>query len=168
VKPNRPDDAKSLVSIPPGTVSRPPARRRRSGLGRRLAELIETEDSHASPTHFQWSPPSPIAADEYEIGRVTVVETSDSVRVEVEATDGSMAEAPVLRSVEDAVVAATTRLLDMDSGWDISVSVAETSHGDVVVVTAQDVTGARVAAAACIEFGRPWAIARALADLAQS
>jgi hypothetical protein len=168
VKSNRPDDADEVVSIAPGMVSQPPTRRRRSGLGRRLAELIESEDSGPDPTHFRWSPPTPVAVDEYEVGRVTVIESGELVHVEVEGTDGSMAVAPVLGAVDDAVLAATSELLDIDAGWDISVATAETSHGDVVVVTARDLAGARVAAAACIEFGRPWAIARALADLARS
>lgn len=138
-------------------------KRKRGGLGRGLGEVIEAHDAETQPTHLVSSPVAPpLMIPAPELVRVAVVETGTGVHVEVEDSIGKRSTAVVDSSIDEAIVAAVFDIRSMDRAWDVAVSEAESPHGDVVVVTARSAGGVRVAGAACIEYGRPWALARAL------
>ncbi len=144
--------------------SEPPEepRRRRTGLGRGLGEVIEAHGAEARPAHLVGTPPATVMIPRPEPTRVAVVEAGDGVHVEVEDSLGNRARAVVEHSIDEAIVAAVTELVAPDGEWQVEVADAVTGHGEVVVVTARGSGGERLAGAACIEYGRPWAVARAL------
>lgn len=86
------------------------------------------------------------------------------MHVEVQDSAGNRSSAQVHGSIDEAIVSAVADLLGVGDEWGVSLSDTETDHGRVVVVTARNTEGERVAGAACIEFGRPWAVARALVE----
>lgn len=154
----------SMVPERPETSQPEPQRRKRSGLGRGLGEVIEAHDAEGQPAHLVGAAaPVPVLAPRIDLTRVAVVEAADGVHVEVEDTLGNRATARVAGSIDDAIVASVKDLLGVDASWDLDVSGTTTDHGEVVVATALHSDGRRSAGAACIDFGRPWAVARAMA-----
>lgn len=156
----------SVVPDRPDPSEDPTPKRRRSGLGRGLGEVIESHDAQAQPAHLVGRAPAvapaPVVVPPAELTRVAVVETRDGVHVEVEDSLGKRSTAPVMESIDDAIAAAVADLLVLGTAWDVSVSQTATDHGDAVVATALGPDGRRVAGAALVEYGRPWAVARAL------
>ena len=156
----------AVVPDRPDSSEEPLPKRRRSGLGRGLGEVIESHDAQAQPAHLVGQPPAmapaPVILPPSELTRVAVVETRDGVQVEVEDSLGKRSTARVLESIDDAIVDAVGDLLALGSAWDVSVSQTATDHGDAVVATALGPDGRRTAGAALVEYGRPWAVARAL------
>lgn len=139
-----------------------PPRRRRSGLGRGLGEVIEAHGAEARPAHLVGSAPAPVMIPRAQPLRVAVVEAGDGVHVEVEDSLGNRATAAVDQSIDDAIVRAVIEMVAPAGEWEVQVTDAGTDHGEVVVVTARAADGRRAAGAAVIEYGRPWAVARAL------
>lgn len=156
----------SAVPQRPDPITDPePSRRRRSGLGRGLGEVIEAHDAEGRPAHLVGSSdPAPIVVPRADLTRVAVVEAVDGVHVEVEDSLGNRTTAAVHGSIDAAIVEAVSDLLALDDTWDVALGESVTEHGEVVIATGRRSDGSRVAGAACIEFGRPWAVARALVD----
>ena len=140
-------------------------RRRRSGLGRGLGEVIEAHGAEARPAHLIGaSEHAPVVTHQLDLTRVAVVEAVEGVHVEVEDSFGNRTTAPVDESIDAAIVAAASDLLVLDAAWDVAIGESATEHGEVVIATGLRSDGVRVAGAACVEFGRPWAVARAVVD----
>lgn len=147
------------ASLPP-VPETIPAGRRRSGLGRGLGKVIEEQGADREPAHLRPAT-EPIIA---EIVSVGVVETTDGVHVEVEDDAGNRRTHLVdaSGSIDDAIVGAVGALLGIGQFATITIADATTSEGEVVLATAVTTTGTRTVGAAYVEFGRPWAVARAI------
>lgn len=147
------------ASLPP-VPETIPAGRRRSGLGRGLGKVIEEQGADREPAHLRPAT-EPIIA---EIVSVGVVETTDGVHVEVEDDAGNRRTHLVdaSGSIDDAIVGAVEALLGIGQFATITIADATTSEGEVVLATAVTTTGTRTVGAAYVEFGRPWAVARAI------
>ncbi len=161
-----PEEVRSRINallgsfVPSVAETVPAVTRRRGGLGRGLGEVIEEQLADREPAHLRPAT-VPVTA---EIVSVGVVETTDGVHVEVEDDAGNrrthLVEAS--GSIDDAIVGAVGALLDIGQYATITISDASTAEGEVVLATAVTATGTRTVGAAYVEFGRPWAVARAI------
>jgi hypothetical protein len=156
--------------VPSGTPTDRPARR--SGLGKGLSELIAEDHGPSGLPHLNGGSTfiavQPVMST---LARVGVVEMDASVVVEVEDALGTRAEAVVGddASIDLAVIRAVRNLLEPgarpDDGDAVKIIDVDPSGGDeMVVVTVTHPDGRRSAGAAFVEFGRPWAVARACAQ----
>ncbi len=176
-----PEEVRALVSALLGShlpVGSPLDRRvRRSGLGKGLTELIAEDHGPSELPHLNGSStfiavhPSSVAA----LTRVGVVETDMGVLVEVEDGLGTRVESVVDQdgSIDAAVIRAVHALLEPDMPTDdvadVKVIDLDPTDGDeMVVVSVTHPGGRRSAGAAYVEFGRPWAVARAFAQALRS
>ena len=148
------------------TIDAPPRKARRSGLGRGLGDVIEADVGSPEPTHLVPSEPKPV--EPARIARVGVVETADGVHVEVEDTDGNRQTGAVGvdGSIDAALVDAMAPLLEIPADALVSIDDVVTDEGDVVLATIVSHDDERHIGAAYVEFGRPWALARAVAQAA--
>lgn len=148
------------ASLPPVPEAIPVVGRRRSGLGRGLGEVIEEQGADREPAHLRPAT-EPVTADIVSVG---VVETTDGVHVEVEDDAGNRRTHLVdaSGSIDDAIIGAVEALLGIGHYVTITIADASTPEGDVVLATAVTATGTRTVGAAYVEFGRPWAVARAI------
>ena len=162
------DEVRDRVSALLGaTVPRRPAEQeqppRRRGLGRGLSDILADDD--AAPSHIANGPtPQPLRVVG-GIARVAIVESGGGVDVEVEDVMGDTVSAAVGPdgSIDDAVVMAVLAILDV-GGAAATVTTASIAGEEAVVVVVKLPTGERVAGAALVGFGRPWAVARAVAQ----
>lgn len=137
------------------------APKRRKGLGRGLPDLLSDDDK--LPAHFHGA-----GGPEPDVGllRVGIIESSGGVAVEVEDGKGAVQTVPVGPdgSIDAAVVEAVCSLIGIDDVRSIDISDLTTAEGELVVVTARSEADERIAGAAFVDFGRPWAVARAIAQ----
>jgi hypothetical protein len=134
----------------------PPAKRR-SGLGRGLSDLIPAEGPQSVPTHLQ-----PESGQRPTVARVVIAETADAVLVELEDSTGARVSVPIGRgSIEAAVIEASLTLLGRGGSPSIEIEDLDTGDGQLVVVTVRR-GEERSASAVFVEFGRPYAVARAV------
>lgn len=154
-----------LGSFVPPTET-PPRKGRRSGLGRGLGDVIEADVGSPEPAHLVPSEPTPVDAP--RIARVGVVETAAGVHVEVEDSDGNRhtGAVGVDGSIDAALIDAMAPLLEIPADALVSIDDVVTAEGDVVLATIVSPDGERRIGAAYVEFGRPWALARAVAQAA--
>lgn len=143
----------------PGQSPEEPRRqtRRRSGLGRGLGDLIPNDDRIPVPTHLQSD-----AGQRLTIVRVAVVESMTGVSVEIEDGAGMVHSEPVdhEEGIDAAVINGVVAILAVPSDARIDVTDVETRDGSVLLVTAS-LQGERTVGAALVEYGRPFALARA-------
>ena len=146
------------------TTDPPPRKARRSGLGRGLGDVIEADVGSPEPTHLLPSESKPTGRA--RIARVGVVETASGVHVEVEDADGNRHRGAVGvdGSIDAALVDAMAPLLDISADARVSIDDVVTDEGAVVLATIVSHDGERRIGAAYVEFGRPWALARAVAQ----
>ena len=139
---------------------RPP--KRRTGLGRGLPDLIDGDDT--MPNHLQGV--SAAANPHTGLHRVGIIESSAGVAVEVEDGVGIVRTVPVGPdgSIDAAVVEAVCSLIGVSDTRSVHISDLTTDEGELVVATARSEADERIAGAAFVDFGRPWAVARAVAQ----
>ena len=150
-------DGLSRKSIPSVAVPEQTTQRRRIGLGRGLGDLIPNGEQSSVPTQLQ-----PAAGQSPMIVRVAVIESAGGVTVEIEDGAGGIHSELVSGegSVDDAVMNGVALIVDGSHGAQIDVTEVETAEGTVVMVTAAR-DDQRSVGAAFVEYGRPYAIARA-------
>ena len=157
------DDVRNLVdelvanSMTSVVLPRQKTPAKRTGLGRGLVELLPSAEAETVPTHLQLS-----AGHRQSIVGVAVIESGSGVTVEIEsdergvlreavADDGDMDRA-VLRGVAAIVGASDDVRLDVSD---------VTMVGGPVLVVSAFRGETRSVGAAFVEYGRPYAIARA-------
>ena len=149
-------------SIPrPAPDEAPPRPKRRSGLGRGLPELITADE--ATPSHIDVRPSgAPVRG----LRSVGVVESDGGVAVQIEDDSGAMRSEPIGPdgSIDRAVVEAMANLFGLPDDIEVEIGDVDGVDGAVVVATLSNDSGGRVAGAAFVDFGRPWAVARAIAQ----
>lgn len=140
--------------------------RRRGGLGRNLAEIIDANGDEPTPLHVHGSP-NPVVSG---LRSVAVVETADGVSVEVRDALGDVRSQRVDDAMpfDRAVVTVVAQLLGSGRLSEVAVHDVTTDGTKIVVVSL--VSGVdRRAGASHIDVGRAWAIASATAQaLSQS
>lgn len=136
-----------------------PGPKRRSGLGRGLPDLLADEDP--VPSHINGTAGTPPGIS---LRRVGIVESVDGVAVEIENDDGEVLAMSVGTdgSIDSAVIDAVCSMLDVGDDMTIAISDVSTDEGELVIATASTDASDRYAGAAFVEFGRPWAVARAI------
>ncbi|MGI9585701.1 MAG: hypothetical protein ACR2N7_08950 [Acidimicrobiia bacterium] len=137
--------------------------KRRSGLGRGLSELLPADELEPAPSHINGGRDIRVGRPML-IRRVAVVESLDGVDVEIEDADGTKATTRVGEdgSIDTAVIDAVRSLAGIPDSVDLRPMDVSSVDGDVVVVSAHESDGRRAAGAAFVDFGRPWALARAV------
>lgn len=150
-------DALLGKSTPSVVLPRQKSQRRRVGLGRGLGDLISGDVQIAVPTQFQQA-----AGVHRAIARVAVIESTRGVSVEIEDSAGRVHCEPVgdEGGIDGAVIEGVLALVGGSKDASVEVTDVETDDGSVllVTVTREDV---RSVGAAFIEYGRPYAVARA-------
>jgi hypothetical protein len=142
-------------AAPDDTVDQPT--KRRSGLGRGLSDLIPDEGPQSVPTHLQ-----PESGQRPSIARVVIAETTDSVLVELEDSTGARVSIPVgTEPIEAAVIEASLALLGVRGFPNVRIEDLDTGDGRLIVATVRR-GEERSASAVFVEFGRPYAVARAV------
>lgn len=167
------DEVRERVSALLGaTVPRRPATheaptQRRRGLGRGLTDLLSDDDP--APSHLARGPGSDAVRVVGGLVRVAIVESGDGVDVEVEDVMGDTVSAAVGPdgSIDDAVVMAVLSILDV-GGAAATVTTSTIRGDEAVVVVVTLPSGERLAGAALVGYGRPWAVARAVAQAVMS
>ncbi len=151
-------DALLGSSVPKTTV---PAPRKRGGLGRGLDDLLNEEPPDVAPAHINGTQPRPVV---HKLSKVGVVETADGVVVELAGEDGFVEQVPVGTdgSIDAAVIVGMRRILGIPESTYITVRNVDSGQGTMVVAAVTTDTGVRLAGAAFVEFGRPWAAANAV------
>lgn len=149
----------SLPSVTPGDIEAVP--KRRSGLGRGLGEILADDAKDHEPPHINGTLP---AGPVVRLSHVGVVESSEGVSVEIADDKGNRRTVAVgeTGSIDDAVVEAVRVLLGLAPATTITLTDTATPEGNLVVATSTDVDGRRLSGASFIDFGRPWAAARAV------
>ncbi len=157
------DEVRELVdallgrSIPSVVLPKQKIQRRRIGLGRGLGDLIPNDEENPLPTQLQ-----PTAGQRPTIVRVAVIESTAGVTVEIEDGTGDVYCEPVgdEDTIDRAVMSGVMRIVDGCQGVRIEITDVETVDGTVLMATAiRD--DQRSVGAAFVEYGRPYAVARA-------
>jgi len=140
----------SAAPVPPG--------QRRSGLGKGLDTLIPGVDSDPVPSQLKPQAESRAAS----VTRVAVVESDAAVSVEIEDGAGNRYTADVgaTGSIDDAVLVAATAMASVPEGVVFGVNEVDVDGIRVLVVVARH-SGQTSAGASPIDFGRPFAVAKA-------
>ncbi|KAA3640774.1 MAG: hypothetical protein DWP92_02380 [Armatimonadetes bacterium] len=131
---------------------------RRGGLGKGLDSLLPDVDQDRVPAQLKAKTESRALS----VQRVAVVESRDVVTVEIEDGAGNIHTADVgpSGSIDDAVLEAAAELSGASDKVVFGVSEVEIDGARIVVVSAR-AEGGRSAGACPVEFGRPFAVARA-------
>ncbi|MGI9666537.1 MAG: hypothetical protein ACR2N2_05480 [Acidimicrobiia bacterium] len=135
------------------------ALKRRKGLGRGLPDLLGGDDK--APSHFHdTTDTTPGNA----LQRVGIIESLEGVAVEVENGAGTVRTVPVGPdgSIDAAVIEAVCSMIGITDVRSVEVNDLTTDEGELVVATARDEGDERIAGAAFVDFGRPWAVAKAI------
>jgi hypothetical protein len=137
--------------------------KRRSGLGRGLSELLPADELEPAPSHINGGRDIRVGRP-MVIRRVAIVESLGGVDVEIEDADGATATSRVGTdgSIDTAVIAAVRSLASIPDSVELKPMDLPSVDGEVVVVSAHESDGRRSAGAAFVDFGRPWALARAV------
>ncbi len=138
---------------------------RRSGLGKGLDSLLPDVDQDRVPAQLK----SKTESRALSVQRVAIVESKDTVTVEIEDGAGNIHTADVgpSRSIDDAVLRAAADLSGASDDVGFGVSEVEIDGLRIVVVSAE-AAGRRAAGACPVEFGRPFAVARAARQALES
>lgn len=135
------------------------ALKRRKGLGKGLPDLLLDEDK--APAHLHGGAE---ASRGDELQRVGIIESLDGVAVEVENGSGTVRTVPVGPdgSIDAAVIEAVCSMIGITDARSVEISDLTTAEGELVIATARDGDDERIAGAAFVDFGRPWAVAKAI------
>jgi hypothetical protein len=157
------DDVRDLVdglvasSMPSVVLPKQKAPRRRIGLGRGLVDLLPSQDTDLVPAQLQ-----PSTSLGHSIVGIAVVESSEGVTVEIESDVGGVHrelvadEGDIDRAVMNGIAAIA------GVGDDVQLEIAEVASGDGLVLVVSAFHGdERAVGAAFVEYGRPYALARA-------
>lgn len=140
----------------PAVGTAPPTRR--TGLGKGLDTLLPDREVEPVPAHLRpWA-----EARSLSITRVAVVESDSLVTVEIEDGAENVFTAAVGDggSIDDAVLRAAVALAGAPAGVNLEVADVDVDGAPVVVVTAT-LDGRITAGASPVDFGRPYALAKA-------
>ena len=131
--------------------------RRRIGLGRGLVDLLPTEEGDRIPTQLQ-----PSTGTRHSIAGVAVIESDSGVIVEIESDERGVHSELVADDgdVEAAVIRAVIAIVGIGVDVRLDTTYVESSDGSVVLVSVFH-RGKRAVGAAFVEYGRPYAVARA-------
>ncbi len=133
---------------------------RRSGLGKGLDTLIPdgVGDRHRVPAQLKANAESRALS----VSRVAVVESASTVTIEIEDGAGNVHTADVgpSGSIDDAVLEAAAALSGAPREVLFGIAEVQIAGARVLVVSAS-VDDRRSAGASTVEFGRPFAVARA-------
>jgi len=152
-----------LGSAVPNVESKPqsedPVLKRRKGLGRGLPDLLD--DDEKSPAHLH---AGTVADRDMALQRVGIIESLDGVAVEVENDSGTVRTVPVGPdgSIDAAVIEAVCSLIGITDTRSVEISDLTSNEGELVITTARSEDDERIAGAAFVDFGRPWALAKAI------
>ncbi|GMQ94690.1 MAG: hypothetical protein BMS9Abin12_2195 [Acidimicrobiia bacterium] len=144
-------------SVPSVVLPRQTPRRKRIGLGRGLGDLIPNDEQHPAPAELR-----PSAVQPLTIVRVAVIESANGVAVEIEDATGGIYSEPVddEGDIDGAVMNGVLSMVDRSDEMRIDITDVETGDGFIVLVSAfRD--DRRSVGAAFVEYGRPYAVARA-------
>jgi hypothetical protein len=157
------DEVRSLVdelvasSMPSVVLPQQKVPRKRIGLGRGLGDLLSSDESDPVPIQLQ-----PSTGFQQSIVGVAVVESADGVTVEIESDDRGVHCESVTDDgdIDNAVLRGVAAIVGV--GGDVRTDITDLDGRDglILVVTAVG-KGGRSAGAAFVEYGRPYAIARA-------
>jgi hypothetical protein len=152
-----------LGSALPTYVEAEPPPKRRSGLGRGLSELLPADELEPAPSHIDGGRDIRVGRP-MVIRRVAIVESLGGVDVQIEDAEGNRAATRVGDdgSIDTAVIAAVRSLAGIPDSVELKPMDLPAAEGQVVVVSAHEPDGRRAAGAAFVDFGRPWALARAV------
>jgi hypothetical protein len=134
--------------------------RRRIGLGRGLVDLLPTEQDARVPTHLQ-----PSAGNRQSIVGVAVIESNVGVTVEIESDERGVHSELVADDgdIEAAVVRGVIAIVGIGVDVRLDTTYVESTDGSVVLVSVFH-RGKRAVGAAFVEYGKPYAVARASFD----
>ena len=134
--------------------------RRRIGLGRGLVDLLPTEEDARVPTHLQ-----PSAGNGQSIVGVAVIESNVGVTVEIESDERGVHSELVADDgdIEAAVVRGVIAIVGIGVDVRLDTTYVESSDGSVALVSVFH-RGKRAVGAAFVEYGKPYAVARASFD----
>ena len=157
------DDVRHLVdelvanSMPSVVLPRQKTPRKRTGLGRGLVELLPSAEAESVPTHLQQS-----ASNRQSIVGVAVIESVSGVTVEIESDERGVHSEPVADDgdIDQAVLRGVAAIVGASDDVRLDVTDVTSVGGSVLLVSAFG-DGARSVGAAFVEYGRPYAIARA-------
>jgi len=148
----------------PASDTGEPTPTKRSGLGRGLDSLIPDVARSSIPAQLLDGGTNRDVAETgiTEIDRVAVVETQGAVVVEMEDGLGNLFTSTVGPdgSIDKAVLDAVKQATGVPDSTDVSLVDVAANRSDLVVAEASD-GRARGAGVAHIEFGRPYAVAKA-------
>jgi hypothetical protein len=152
-----------LGSALPTYVEAEPPPKRRSGLGRGLSELLPADELEPAPSHIDGGRDIRVGRP-MVIRRVAIVESLGGVDVQIEDAEGNRAATRVGDdgSIDTAVIAAVRSLAGIPDSVELKPMDLPGAEREVVVVSAHEPDGRRAAGAAFVDFGRPWALARAV------
>ncbi|MCL1601445.1 MAG: hypothetical protein M3112_07920 [Actinomycetia bacterium] len=157
------DDVRHLVdelvanSMPSVVLPRQKAPRKRTGLGRGLVELLPSAEAESVPTHLQ----GPASNRQLIVG-VAVIESVSGVTVEIESDERGVHSEPVADDgdIDKAVLRGVAAIVGASDDVRLDVTDVTSVGGSVLLVSAFR-NEARSVGAAFVEYGRPYAIARA-------
>ncbi len=134
--------------------------RRRIGLGRGLVDLLPTEEDARVPTHLH-----PSAGNGQSIVGVAVIESDVGVTVEIESDERGVHSELVADDgdIEAAVVRGVIAIVGIGVDVRLDTTYVESTDGSVVLVSVFH-RGKRAVGAAFVEYGKPYAVARASFD----
>jgi hypothetical protein len=146
--------ANSMTSVVLPRQKTPP---KRTGLGRGLVELLPSAEAETVPTHLQLS-----AGRRQSIVGVAVIESGSGVTVEIESDERGVHREVVADDgdIDRAVLRGVAAIVGASDDVRLDVSDVTMVGGSVLVVSAFR-GEARSVGAAFVEYGRPYAIARA-------
>ena len=133
--------------------------KRRTGLGRGLSDLLLDDDK--PPAHLHGGATADRGA---ALQRVGIIESLDGVAVEVENGSGTVRTVPVGPdgSIDAAVIEAVCSIIGIKDARSVEVNDLTTDEGELVIATARNEEDERISGAAFVDFGRPWAVAKAI------
>ena len=157
------DEVRDLVdelvasSMPSVVLPKQKDPRKRIGLGRGLGDLLPSDEADPIPVHLQ-----PSTGFRQSIVGVAVVESADGVTVEIEFDDRGVHCESVADDgdIDNAVIRGVAAIVGVNGDVQTDITDLEGGDGLILVVTAVGRSG-RSAGAAFVEYGRPYAIARA-------
>ena len=157
------DDVRNLVdelvahSMTSVVLPRQKTPAKRTGLGRGLVELLPSAEAETVPTHLQLS-----AGHRQSIVGVAVIESGSGVTVEIESDERGVLREAVADDgdIDRAVLRGVAAIVGASDDVRLDVSDVTMVGGSVLVVSAFR-GEARSVGAAFVEYGRPYAIARA-------
>ena len=157
------DDVRNFVdglvadSMPSVVMPRQKPQGRRIGLGRGLGDLLPNDETDRVPAHLQ-----PSQGHRHSLVRVAVVESTSGVTVEITSDEHGVHSEPVAEDgdIDLAVIRSVVAVTGIGEGVRMELAEVDSIDGAMLLVSAFR-GDERAVGAAFVEYGRPYAIARA-------